>query len=230
MLITHQEFENISCAINIIYDAMYEIYNYSDCGYIGDTYSDFKRITCDEMFHNQYYILLSLMVLTFLTIPIVILSLCMDFMYEPRVDFIAIETKNKKAKLKSKSHTTSDSLDKVTYTKVQHDTDHEDVFIGVDGSIGDTKDDDESTHESIVLEGKENGVINEQNDGANTDSDNKVIDDMKVNAETLGQAEKSEYSSHSEKEKFIRVSNVNVNLYRYDSQSGSGKHQPKHNK
>ena len=69
--------ENISCQIDPLFasfDAL--IINYTSCGFLGEAYGDFKEIGCVTLFGDMYWISYALMVIAFVSIPVV----CLAFM------------------------------------------------------------------------------------------------------------------------------------------------------
>jgi len=69
--------ENISCQIDPLFesfDALIE--NYTNCGFLGEAYGDFKEIGCVTLFNDMYWISYAMMVIAFTSLPIV----CLAFM------------------------------------------------------------------------------------------------------------------------------------------------------
>ena len=80
----YDDLENISCTVDPLFDAIDEVvYNFSNCGFIGEYYGDIKETGCVLMFDRTFYIARALTVIAFISIVIVMFSFCMDYVYGP---------------------------------------------------------------------------------------------------------------------------------------------------
>eukprot|EP00486_Rosalina_sp_Unknown_P014358 CAMPEP_0201596054 /NCGR_PEP_ID=MMETSP0190_2-20130828/192861_1 /ASSEMBLY_ACC=CAM_ASM_000263 /TAXON_ID=37353 /ORGANISM="Rosalina sp." /LENGTH=477 /DNA_ID=CAMNT_0048056263 /DNA_START=480 /DNA_END=1913 /DNA_ORIENTATION=+ len=105
----YNNLENLSCTVDPLFDAIDElVFNFSNCGFIGEFYGNIKEDGCVVLFNQTYYIARALCVIAFMSIIMVFFSYCMDYVYGPPA-------------LKRKSDDTKQSYDEIPIDEENND-------------------------------------------------------------------------------------------------------------
>eukprot|EP01083_Nonionella_stella_P008552 24678_1 len=84
----YNELHELSCVTDPLFDAIDQVvFNFSNCGFVGEYYGSVKENGCVLLFNETYYIARALTVIAFMCIIIVFFSYCMDYVYGPPVKF-----------------------------------------------------------------------------------------------------------------------------------------------
>lgn len=84
VVVLETKLQNITCIIDPLFDKFDAIiYNFSNCGFLGNIYGGFKEVGCVLLFQDMYYISRSMMIIAFLSILVVISSMMMDYVVKP---------------------------------------------------------------------------------------------------------------------------------------------------
>eukprot|EP01084_Bolivina_argentea_P297112 511792_1 len=90
--------QNMTCLIEPIFIEFLTILNsFTNCGFLGQRYGDFKRVACETLFTDFFYMGRAIVIIAFLLVLVVLCSLCVDYVYAP---WTYIPPKPKKIKKK----------------------------------------------------------------------------------------------------------------------------------
>lgn len=79
-----QDISSITCLVEPLFDQFDVIIdNFTNCGFLGEAYGNFKEAGCVNLFDDWYKIARALAIIAYISIFIVFLSLCMDYIYGP---------------------------------------------------------------------------------------------------------------------------------------------------
>ena len=78
------QLQNVTCLVYPLFDDFEEILkSFTNCGFLGTAYGNFKRVGCITIFNDFYFIGRAIVVIAFMCILIVFFSLCLDYVYAP---------------------------------------------------------------------------------------------------------------------------------------------------
>jgi len=79
-----QDIAQISCLVDPLF-VQFDIIidNFTNCGFLGESYGNFKEAGCVDLFDDWYKIARALTVIAWMSILIVFFSMCMDYVYGP---------------------------------------------------------------------------------------------------------------------------------------------------
>ena len=83
---------SISCLVEPLFDQFDIILdNFTDCGFIGEAYGYFKEAGCVNLFDDWYKVARGMAIIAYISIFIVAMSMCMDYIYGPVKDKVNIK-------------------------------------------------------------------------------------------------------------------------------------------
>eukprot|EP01084_Bolivina_argentea_P115394 205214_1 len=78
------DISKISCLIEPLLEQFGVIaHNFTNCGFLGEAYGNFKEAGCVNLFDDFYKIARAMAVIAYISIMIVLMALCMDYVYGP---------------------------------------------------------------------------------------------------------------------------------------------------
>eukprot|EP01084_Bolivina_argentea_P236443 397553_1 len=89
--------QNITCLIDPLFNDFENILSkFTNCGFLGERYGDFKKVACVTLFTDFYKIGRAIIIIAFLLLLVICTSFCLDYVYAPWKQKLKFDINNQK--------------------------------------------------------------------------------------------------------------------------------------